>query len=516
MEPNNLKPIELTKNPPLFEWTPEPNEIYYRYNGENVIADYNSKIGNIEEISTLPVFFVKKTHYKTRMPTIVQHMNYFTRFYDLDKDTFFSIMTAKYYIDTHLDMPQTDFINLVLERVVSPSFISKCKLMACDLYTLDIDADTSGRYNSTPKITNAQAYQLVAVSFAFKIMTPLLLHFANIDKNFDPAVKTEYIKWFDKLFNATIKKFEKDDVPFYTALCKFVVFRGEKLFRNNMTAFHQKKMLRGDTLELYNEQLIREVVCVKTLYKLDYRMSCVSFIDGVVHNFNTNYLKENFASKPYEIDSEDTSRDSDDSMSHAEAMEQATYKRDESSAMIADINSSFIMEQLRRCYKAFNISSEEFNFYYTHFYPNSINQFLFNNFYAGKFKDPYAVANINREDTVYLLICMKKILQSKRLYHLSHICTAKVNARYKENLIKNAQFIEKVTSSQVYREAVAKKYGAILELDMKENPLLKPLTMIINSSYELVDFDSEINGVIIEHIDQDAVADEYNLFLSII
>ena len=51
---------------------------------------------------------------------------------------------------------------------------------------------------------------------------------------------------------------------------------------------------------------------------------------------------------------------------------------------------------------------------------------------------------------------------------------------------------------------------------MKENPLLKPLTMIINSSYELVDFDSEINGVIIEHIDQDAVADEYNLFLSII
>lgn len=512
----NLKTIMSHKNPDLYEWTPDFDELYYKYDGENVVADYNGKVGKLEEISTLPIFFIKKTHYKTRMEMIVRHMNYFTHFYDLDRDTFFSMMTVKYYIDTHLDMKQTDFIEMVMDRIVTPSFISKCKLMSCDLYSLDINADSSGKFNSTPKITNAQAYQIVAVSFGFKILTPIMLHFANINKNFNPAVKTEYIKWFDKLFNLTIKKFEKDDVPFYTALCRFVVFRGEKLYRNNMTAFYQKKMLRGDTLELYNEQLIREVVCVKTLYKLDYRMSCVAFIDGVVHNFNTNYLKENFASKPYEIDSEDTSRDSDDSMSHIESMEQATYKRDESSAMVADINSSFIMNQLRNCYKAFQISDEEFKFYYDHFYPNTINQFLFTNFFYGKFKDPYAVANINREDTVYLLICMKKILQGKKLYHLAHICTAKVNARYKENLIKNSQFIEKVTSSQVYKEAIAKKYAALLELNMKENPLLKPLTSMINSSYELVDFDPEVNGIVIEHIDQDAVADEYNLFLSII
>lgn len=512
----NLLPLKTQKNPPLFDWEPNFGEVFYRYDGDNVIADYNSKVGKMDDISTLPIFFIKKTHYKTRMPTIVHHMNYFTRFYDLDRDTFFSMMAVKYYIDTHLNMDQHDFINMVMDRVVNKHFISKCKMMSCDLYTLDINSDSSGKFNSTPKITNAQAFQIVAISFGFKIITPLILHFANINKNFDPSVKTEYIKWFDKLFNRMIKLFEKDDVPFYSALCRFVVFRGEKLYRNNMTAFYQKKMLRGDTLELYNEQLIREVVCVKTLYKLDYRMSCVAFIDGVVHNFNTNYLKENFASKPYEIDSEDTSRDSDDSMSHAESMEQITYKRDESSAMIADINSNYIMNELRQCYKAFNISKEEFDFYYNHFYPNTISQYLFSNFYYSKFKDPYAVANINREDTVYLLICMKKILQGKKLYHLAHICTAKVKARYKENLIKNSQFIEKVTTSQVYKEAIAKKYHAIMELGMKENPLLKPLTTIINSAYELVDFDPEINGVTIEHIDQDAVADEYSLFLSII
>lgn len=277
----NLKPLALQENPPLYEWEPNADEIFYNFDGENVIANYNGKVGKMEDISTLPTFFIKKNHYKSRMQEIVHHMNYFTKFYDLDRETFFSIMMVKYYVDRNLNMPQKDFIRMVLDRIVTPNFISKCKLMSCDLYKLNINADSSGKFNNTPKITNAQAFQIVAVSFCFKILTPLVLHFSSINKNFDPAVKTEYLIWFNRLFNRAIKRFEKNDIPFYTSLCKFVVFRGEKMYRNNTGAFYQKKMLRGDTLELYNDSLIKEVVCVKTLYKLDYRKSCVAFIDGI-------------------------------------------------------------------------------------------------------------------------------------------------------------------------------------------------------------------------------------------
>ena len=512
----NLKPLALREYPALYDWNPSPGEIHYLYDGENVKADYDGKVGKMEDISTLPIFYIKKNHYKSRMNEIVHVLNYFTRFYDLDRETFFAMMVAKYYCDTNLDIPQKDFINYLMEHVITPSFISKCKLMSCDLYKLNINADTSGKFNNTPKITNAQAFQLVAVSFCFKMLTPIMLHFSNINTNFNPAVKTEYLKWFNKLFNRVIKKFEEGDTPFYTSLCKFVVFRGEKISRNNATAFYQKKMLRGDTLELYNENLIKEVICVKTLYKLDYRQSCVAFIDGIVHNYNTNYLKENFTSKPYEIDSEETSRDSDESLSHAEALEMAMYKRDESAAMVADINSEYVMKEIRKWYKAFEISQEEFDFYYNNFYPNEVNQSLFNDFYAGKFKDPFAVNNLNRRDTLYLLICMKKVFQTYKMYHLAQLCTAQIFKKYKESLIKNGKYMERITSSKVYQEIISRKYSNLMELGLKENPILKTLSVIVNSTFTLVDNDPSINGYKLEHLDQDAIADEYLLFLSII
>ena len=512
-----LKPLTFKEpNPDLYEWKPGPDAIFYTYDGENVVADYDNKIGSMEKISTLPVFFIRKSHYKTRMAEIVHYLNYFTHFYDLDRETFFSMMSVKYYQDTHLEMPQKDFLKKVLDEIVTPRFVAKCKMMSCDLYKLNINADTAGKFNNTPKITNAQAFQIVAVSFSFKLLTPLMLHFASVNTNFDPTVKTEYIKWFDKLFNRIIHRFEENDVKFYTSLCRFVVFRAEKLYRNNMTATYQKKMLHGDTIELHSEDLIRNVVCVKTLYKLDYRKSCVAFIDGVIHIYNTNYLKEKFPSKPYEIDSDDSSKDSDESLSHAEALEMTTYKRDESAAMIADINSDYVMKQLREWYKAFQISDEEFNFYYRNFYPNDVNQFLFNNFYAAKFRDPYAVANLNRENIVYLLICLKKVFIHYKMYHLAALCTAQQFARYKENLIKNTKFMDEITNSQEWKQIIVPKYANLMELEMKDNPLLKMLCTMINSAYVLVDYDPTINGYNLDHLDRAAISHEYLVFLSII
>jgi hypothetical protein len=174
------------------------------------------------------------------------------------------------------------------------------------------------------------------------------------------------------------------------------------------------------------------------------------------------------------------------------------------------------MKEIRRWYKAFNITEEEFDFYYNNFYPNEINQALFNDFYAGKFKDPYAVSNLNRHDTVYLLICMKKVFQTYKMYHLAQACTGKVFRKYKENVIKNSKFMERVTSSQLYKEIVSKKYSYVMELGLKENPVLKTLASIINSTFTLVDFDDTVNNYKLEHLDQDAIANEYLLFLSII
>ena len=512
----NLKPIEFAKTPDLYEWEPTVDDLFYVFDGQNVVANYDSKVGKLKDITTLPNYYIKKTHYQKRMDEIVRYMNYFTRFFDPDRDSFFSMMMVKYVVDKNLDMTKRQFIDIVVDRIITPRFVAKCKMMACALYNLNINADTSGKFSNTPKITNPQAYQIVALSFCFKILTPIILHFSNVNHTFNPAVKTEYLKCFDRIFNRTVKIFEKDDVPFYNALCKFVAFRGEKCFRNNQATFHQKQMLRGDTLELYNLHLIRDIVCVKTLYKLDYKQSCVSFIDGVIYRFNKNYLREKYPSKPCEIDSDSASRDSDDSMSHAEAVEMQTYKRDESAAMIADVNNSHVMKLLHEWYGAFHISDDEFNFYYENFKPSKISEFLFTNFYASKFKDSFATMNLNKSDTIFLLICLKRILELYKMPNLAQICTARVYDRYKKNSIRDLKSTESFVNAETYKKVVATKFRNILELPLKENPILQTRIDIINSSYVLLDTDEKINGYQLDHIDANAVSAEYLMFLSMI
>ena len=102
------------------------------------------------------------------------------------------------------------------------------------------------------------------------------------------------------------------------------------------------------------------------------------------------------------------------------------------------------------------------------------------------------------------------------MYHLAQVCTAQVFRKYKENLIKNGKYVERITSSQIYKEVISKKYSYLMELGMKENPILTTFSNIINSTFTLVDYEPEINGYKLEHIDHDAIADEYLLFLSII
>ena len=210
----------------------------------------------------------------------MHHMNYFTRFYDLDRDTFFSIMTVKYMIDTHPDMPDEEFLKLLMNRIINDEFVAKCKKMAHDLYKININTDDDNKFKNTPKITNPQARQIVATSFCFRIILPLCIHFSNVSTNEENIDKTGYLDRFSDIFMRIIKKFEYNDVLFFSSLCRFVWFRVARLYKNNSKTFEQKKMIRGDTPELFCDKLIREVISVKTLYKLDYHRSCVSFIDG--------------------------------------------------------------------------------------------------------------------------------------------------------------------------------------------------------------------------------------------
>ena len=149
-----MNEIMERRKPGVFDWVPAQDQIYFNYDGDIVTADY-TRVG-LRQDHPLSIYRIEKFHYKKKMADVVQHMNYFVQFYDLDKEFFMSSLSVKTIIDDFPDIPEKAFKGLILDRIVTDTFIEKCKQMAKDLYTVNINSDVGGKYKNTPKITNDQ------------------------------------------------------------------------------------------------------------------------------------------------------------------------------------------------------------------------------------------------------------------------------------------------------------------------------------------------------------------------
>lgn len=193
----------------------------------------------------------------------------------------------------------------------------------------------------------------------------------------------------------------------------------------------------------------------------------------------------------------------------------SVYRIDESNAIINEVNTTQVIRDIEKRFNI-DISKEEFDFYDENIKISSVTQLFLNSFYSRFFHDSNAIYEINRYATIELLIYMKKYLQYRGMTIIPQLCTAKVRGKYKENVIKNTKFLEKITTSSVWNNIIEKKFTYIKELNQKEDPIIKRLSSFINSTFEFVDFNPSVNGLVYEDIDQDLIIEEFSLFLSII
>lgn len=496
----------------LFAWKPFPEEQFFIQEDGMIVAEYAYRDLNIPRERVIPKYVIAKKHYKERIPDILAHINYFVANYDHNHEYLISTLSVKTYMDQHPDMSQKAFRKLLIKRVVTPTFVGKVKRMANDLYKLNINTDKEGKYRSTPKITNEHARMIVAVSFCIRLLLPICIHFSNTNSTF--INKRDYIDCFDKIYMDVIDKFEKNDIEIFNPICRFVKYRVDRSYTSDLIIWQKKKQLYGTTVELYLESLIHEVILVKSLHKMDYRRSIVSFIDGIITHSYNHYRFENFKYKPVEIDVAEDG-DSDDYLSNAETLEMSIYRVDESNAIVNEVNSGFVMESIRQRFQNIKPSDEEMQFYQERVSLNSMSQQLMHIFYTRFFTDTNAVRGLNRTDSIELLVYMKKYLQLRGMVLLPQICTAKVRGKFRDSMIKNSKFVEKFATSSVYQRIVSDKYRFVAEINPKEDPIIKSLSTIINSKFEFVDMDETINGFVCSDIDTDTIVDEYMLLLSI-
>lgn len=506
--------------PKLHYWLPNPEDIYFSVDGGTVKGRFDEIFEGCEgleqvDLEDLSTFHIILKHFTNKMPDVVNHMNYYIRFYDLDREFLLAYISLKYIVDTKTKYLTTKSLkSFIMDRIMTETFMNRIIKMVDDLYVINIDTDKNNSYHSTPKITNEHARVILAVSFAIRLLMPVCIHFTNVTPTIES--RTGYIPCFQTIYMAIIRKFEqKTHTPIYGALCKFIEYRVIKRSNSDKTILDKKQQIHGDNMMTYLDHLIHEVIIVKSIYKLDYEQSVVSFFDAIIQKNYRQYKSEKFASKPVELSSEDQQKDSDDFLTHAESIEMSMYRIDESNSIITKINSDRVMKNIRRNFNI-PISDEEFEFYMDNIKLNPLIQRLLHMFYSNFFHDTTAINLLPRHEIVYLTVILKKFLQLKGMIVLPQICTATVRGKFKENAIKNRRFNEKYENSTHFQHVLQEKFAYVEQLNPKESPTRKLLSTIINSTFIWVDPNEEINGKENDDVDIDVIIDEFETFLLII
>ena len=86
---NNVNVDIDTRIPELNDWVPTDDQTYYVFDNDVVIARYDKYLG-LQSDSKLRLFIIEKKHYRDRMESICNMINYFLNFFDEEKELFHS------------------------------------------------------------------------------------------------------------------------------------------------------------------------------------------------------------------------------------------------------------------------------------------------------------------------------------------------------------------------------------------------------------------------------------------
>ena len=313
-----------------------------------------------------------------------------------------------------------------------------------------------------------------------------------------------------------IKKFEDhfhDKV--YAPICKFVAYRIDRKYPSDLLMWMKKKQAHGTSFAEYVNELIFEVIIVKSIYKISFDQSIVSYFDGIINKNYIQFKSENYKCKPIEISAEDFNNDSDDYLSHGEAIEMALYHIDESNTIINNVNIDYVFNNLIFTkFAGVPVMPDEITFYRKNVKINKVTHALLHTYYSKFFGDSSAIQQLSLDQTIYLLVVLKKYLQMKGMVYLPQICTATLRGKFKENPIKNCKFVEKFTTSNSYQD-IKEKYKYVFAAYPKDDPVTKLISTMINSTFVWVDPEIPLDAEATENIPMDDLIEEYLQFLLI-
>ena len=174
-------------------WKPKPEQVCVEPDGKIFLCHFD-KILQIDKLSRFNKFYIKKGSYENQLDIITEYINFFIANYDFDNELITSYLKIKFAVDEDKLFNESNmdaYISFIYEVLFTDTIIEKIIRMVDENYLDDIETDSDEKkrkYQKNEKkhlesleFTNQHIKILLCISFAMKIMCPLMLHYHAIN-----------------------------------------------------------------------------------------------------------------------------------------------------------------------------------------------------------------------------------------------------------------------------------------------------------------------------------------------
>lgn len=497
-----------TQPTPLVDkWKPQPEDIYFT-NAKDVLVAPISNYYHLEDGNSARInyFWIKpKKSYNSDLlrDHCCLYLNYFEKYFDIEKEYFTNVALIKFLIDYYQDYGVQNFVYDMTRYIIQPSIISKIERMVDHNYTLELSYKSAN--NPQLQYTDDHAKTLLKISILMNLCIPLVTHFAYSRKIND--IDEYLLDIYDYILYAP--QFASVDIP--SKLYETSISNVNRNAKNNAIIW-QKQDIRGKDTITHSMGAVRNII-LNIIPKYTFSQNMVSLNYTSIQKSNKYQVTDIQYEYSY-VPLSSSRREGEDNTSDFDRFEANTTKADESLYLQVKYNYEYVMKKIEAQWGPFD--PNEIAFYkkeMKNINGDIINMFqrqlVFNMFYK-YFGDTISINAINVDDYIKLVIAARKMLKGNNMGFLPYIISGKVNKIVSRKSL-NKKEIAEMEASQYYPLVEDKfKNPKIL------NQVLGTIATIITSSFSVIDYqDREFNGTPIT-VETKIIIEEFLMYILLI
>lgn len=506
------------------DWCPTEEDKILKVVGKMIRVDFNK----IDKLISAPIpenfkmFIVnKKSYIKWMNDHLVKkdtngeeyiegiqggcdYINYFIKYYDHNNELLTSYLKIKYMIDENGKKFKLKAAKkAVYDIVITPTLVEKIKRMTEDNWVLNLTPDPKKEYPDSLKFENEHAKILMNISVAIKILVPIVSHYLAVTGLFDDDVNNInrfYMDLFD-IFGG--------DVDIYNKLWITVLSKVNRSLSNDRTLWLKHEIF-GEEESTYMRKILHEFIIRDSMMKFVYKRSLIFLISAVIEQQLKYLMKNWFDVTLINADLSTNNASSVEGLSGIDKIELNSYKLDESNTIIRELNIENNINKLRKRIKYKNFD-DAVAYYMKNHEVSDLHIQVINIFASSVGCRDLTV--LTRTQYMKMMTIIKIMLQSRGMIYLPQILSGNITASNKR-IIRNKKFITSIESSSAYENIIKERYSTLIDIG-KESLIMNMMSMVVSSSYSIVDYDRpEFLGMELQ-INPNDLLSEFLLYLSL-